>query len=89
VLRPSGVHCVWHFAEWKGAVYTVEIFGEPLGSDFQVYTANPFGNTLTFSVLTPLATKSFEPNPVWQRYSMETDSIEYSIKKVAPTTSWW
>ena len=29
----------------------------------------------------------FEPNPVGKFYSMETDFIEYSIKKVAPTTT--
>jgi hypothetical protein len=55
-------------------LYTV---GTPSEAIFRFDTANPFGNTLKFSVLTPLATQSFEPNPVWQRYkySMETDSI--------------
>jgi len=28
-----------------------------------------------------------EPNPVGKKYSINTTFIEYSIKKVAPTTS--
>ncbi len=29
----------------------------------------------------------FEPNPVGKKYSIKTDFIEYSIKKVAPDST--
>jgi hypothetical protein len=33
----------------------------------------------------PLDANFFEPNPVWNKYSIKTGFIEYSIKKVART----
>jgi hypothetical protein len=65
VLASSSAHCGTTPSE---ATFSLSGF---------VYTKlNPFGNTLKFSVLTPLATQCFEPNPVWQKYSMQTDFIE-------------
>ena len=37
--------------------------------------------------LGPLEANLFEPNPVGKKYSMETETIEYSIKKVARSSS--
>ena len=65
-------------------MYTAAI---PLEGTLRIYTANPFGNTLKNNLLNPLATKCFEPDPVWQRYSLETDFSEYSLKKVARRTT--
>ncbi len=59
----------------------------PLGSE--VLEVNPIrlGNDFKISVLNPWKKHLFEPIPVGKKYSLETGFCEYSLKKVARTST--
>ena len=64
-------------------VYTVQ----PLGKRISEVNHFRLGNAPQISVLTPLEIHLFEPNPVGKKYSLETGFCEYSLKKVARTST--
>ena len=69
------------------SVYTLSVhcenedFGKRTGSILEVFIFFGFGTPFY-----PLEADFFEPNPVGKLYSIKTGFMEYSIKKVAPTS---
>jgi hypothetical protein len=68
-------------------VYTESLTVQPLGKRISEVNHFRLGNALQISVLTPLEIHLFEPNPVGKKYSLETGFCEYSLKKVARTST--
>ena len=78
----------------SGCVYTDQVqqvgvctLPNPLGSEFLEVNHFRLGNALQISVLNPWKKHLFEPIPVGKKYSLETGLSEYSLKKVARTST--
>jgi hypothetical protein len=80
----AGVHKCGMAAPSVYTVYTVknEDFGKRTGSILEVFIFFGFGTPFY-----PLEDNLLEPNPVGKKYSHKTGLCEYSIKKVARTST--